>query len=124
MTQRPPRKAIPLGVKVLALEATLCKLLGCEKIEYDHRPGLEQREVNEAGTDYEPAQLDPKFIEPVPVNVHKERTKGDTKARGKIRRNAKKNAEFNARMAEKQAGQRPLKAKSKWPTRKFPKRQK
>lgn len=116
MSERPKRKSIPLGVKVLALERKLCEVMGCERIEYDHRPGLEQRDVLPDGSDYDPPQLDPAFIDPVPAGEHLERTIADTKARKKIRHNREANEEFCRRMAQKQPGQ-PRQKSRHWPSR-------
>lgn len=73
-SNRPKRKAIPKRVKVLVrlLQNGLC---GCRKkcgaksppdglglVDLQHEPPLALREVNEAGTDYIPAQHDPNFL--------------------------------------------------------------
>jgi len=76
---RPPRKSIPLHVKVKVLERALCKLLGCERIEYNHEPALVFREVRVDGKDYIPAQNDPDYIDPISAEAHDRHTNG-TKA--------------------------------------------
>lgn len=123
MSERPKRKQPPLGVKatvlrraldrqgagplggiarvvrlplyqeVPALEAMLREVLGTERIQYDHRPPLADRDVNAEGTDYIPPQLDPEYIEAVSVEEHGRRTNGtkattlnsDTHRRKKLR---------------------------------------
>lgn len=73
---RPARKFIPIGIR---LQACLY-LLGFdpvnEKIEWDHDPALGLRAVNADGTDYEPAQLDPRFIRPMRKADHLAKTTG------------------------------------------------
>lgn len=84
MSERPKRKAIPDRIKLEAVLAQdgLCahckqRLGRLADIEFDHRPALVNRDVNEAGTDYVPPQLDPEFIQAVhEVPCHRERTIG------------------------------------------------
>lgn len=80
---RPKRKAIPLLVKVEVLRRQRAHCAECrrplwpsESTEYDHRPAIILRTVNAAGTDYEPAQNDPDFIEALHSDCHQERTTG------------------------------------------------
>lgn len=72
---RPPRLYIPIAVKREAarLQGGVCPC-GCgtpcwadEKqtkslVEWDHDPALRRRDINEAGDDYVPPQLDPAYI--------------------------------------------------------------
>lgn len=82
--ERPKRKAIPDRIKLESVLAQdgLCahckqRLGRLADIEFDHRPALVNRDVNDAGTDYVPAQLDPGFIQAVhAVPCHRERTIG------------------------------------------------
>lgn len=83
MTERPKRKAIPDAVKlraVLRVEGR-CKQCGerlgdLSGLQFDHRPALVNRPVNEDGTDYVPAQLDAEYIEPLHLDCHDQRTNG------------------------------------------------
>lgn len=94
MTDRPKRKAPTLAAKLAACERRLRELLGTEQIQYDHRPTLESREVNRAGTDFIPPQNDPKFLDALSREEHALRTFGtkatslnsDAHSRAKIRR--------------------------------------
>lgn len=70
--KRPKRKRIPVAVRkmVCSRQSWLCPC-GCGQVvyyetksntEFDHEPALALRDVNEAGTDYVPPQLDPDYI--------------------------------------------------------------
>jgi hypothetical protein len=85
--ERPRRKAISPRIKKIVLERQrhCCAHAECkfhplfikgDKIQFDHRPPLEQRPVNRAGTDYIPPQLDPDFIDGLHVLCHLHRTVG------------------------------------------------
>lgn len=68
---RPPRRHIPLSVK---LEACLI-LLGFPRerhrdIQWNHTPALGLRPVSADGKDYEPPQLDPAHLEPLLKGDH------------------------------------------------------
>jgi 5-methylcytosine-specific restriction endonuclease McrA len=83
LMKRPKRKAITVRVKRLVLDRQKYHCAHCralflmdDDIEFDHRPALEQREVNEDGTDYVPAQLDPNFIDGLHDPCHLHRTVG------------------------------------------------
>jgi hypothetical protein len=75
-------------MQVLVLKRELCKALGCDAIEFDHRPPLYLR-----GADG-PAANDPAGIEAIPIGEHKRRTHGtkatsygsDAHERAKIKR--------------------------------------
>lgn len=56
----PKRKPVPDRVKVQAL----LRMLGLagKTIEWSHEPALALRAINDDGTDYKPAQLDPRYI--------------------------------------------------------------
>lgn len=72
---RPPRLYIPLAVRrvAAAMQAEICQC-GCNtpcwadakktkaNVQWDHDPALRRRNVNRAGTDYVPPQLDPRYI--------------------------------------------------------------
>jgi 5-methylcytosine-specific restriction endonuclease McrA len=80
---RPKRKAITRRVKRLVLDRQKHHCAHCRALflmddgmQFDHRPALEQRPVNDAGTDYIPPQLDPDFIEGLHDPCHDERTFG------------------------------------------------
>jgi len=77
---RPHRKAITDRVKRIVLERQRNICDGCgvlmttdDKKQFDHRPALEQREVNAKWTDYIPPQLDPKYIDALHVDCHLKR---------------------------------------------------
>lgn len=77
--KRPKRKDIPIRIK---LEACLI-LLGFDADEvrrrlpdFDHHPAIGLRPVNEAGDDYEPAQLDPRYLRPLQAAAHAQKTHG------------------------------------------------
>jgi len=83
MTDRPKRKAIPDAVKLRAVLRVEGRCLQCGErlgdlsgLQFDHRPALVNRPVNEAGTDYVPAQLDPEHIDPLHMKCHDTRTNG------------------------------------------------
>jgi len=127
---RPPRKPIPLKVR---LEAALLALgLDPADVEWDHAPALGLRPVNAAGDDYDPPQHDPLYIVPRPTVRHARKTNGDPavplsgdKAKiAKTKRLEARHAEFRARLLAKD-GHPPGPAKpSRWPKRKFPRRAK
>lgn len=72
---RPPRLHIPIEVKREAArnQGGICQC-GCKTpcwadakqtkalVQWDHDPALRRRNVNRAGTDYVPRQLDPRYI--------------------------------------------------------------
>jgi hypothetical protein len=83
MADRPKRKAIPDKVKLLSVLRYDGKCPHCKErlgelagLNFDHRPAIINRDVNDAGTDYVPAQLDPEYIEPTHIDCHKVRTFG------------------------------------------------
>lgn len=83
MTDRPRKKAIPDKVKLLSVlrHGGCCvdcheKLQDVADVQFDHRPAVINRPVNEDGTDYVPAQLDPEFIYPRCISCHDKRTNG------------------------------------------------
>lgn len=79
---RPKRRAVPMKLQrnaALALCAELMVKLGLEQVDawqLDHDPALGLRPVNDAGTDYEPAQHDPRFLVWRPIRQHAEKTNG------------------------------------------------
>jgi hypothetical protein len=63
---RPKRKPVPLRVQLEAAKRQLAHqmaddLVTCE-LQLDHDPALGLRPVNEAGTDYDPPQHDPRYL--------------------------------------------------------------
>jgi hypothetical protein len=84
MIERPKRKAIPDRIKLEVVlrqdgRCTHCgERLGTLAVtQFDHRPSIINRDVNEDGTDYVPPQLDPEHIEAIHgVPCHRERTVG------------------------------------------------
>lgn len=82
---RPKRKNIGVRIKRLVLKRQNNRCDECkvefvrgDKIQFDHRPAIEQREVNAEWTDYIPPQLDPDFIDGLHVPCHLKRTVGRT----------------------------------------------
>lgn len=60
-----------------AIDFNLLMLFGGRpQIQWDHNPALGLRAVNDEGTDYVPAQLDYRYIEPVRVADHARKTTG------------------------------------------------
>lgn len=152
---RPRRKAIPDKIKlqVVLRQGGLCKhcghkLEGLETVNFDHRPAIINRDVNEDRTDYLPAQLDPEYIEAIHISpCHDVRTNGpggekrittagsDKHTRDKNRRLAQEHQNFRALTQAKHASihegdfepaidepprRRAGKPKTKWPKRSFP----
>ncbi|WP_053220918.1 hypothetical protein [Methylobacterium indicum] len=83
MTDRPKRKSIPDRVKLEVVLAQGGTCTHCSKplgklsgVRFDHRPPIALRRVNEAGTDYDPPQLDPGHLEALHEACHDERTTG------------------------------------------------
>ena len=71
---RPARKKIPLNVR---LKACLLALgLDPADVQWDHNPALGLRPVNAAGDDYDPPQLDPRYIVPMATASHALKTDG------------------------------------------------
>lgn len=110
MTERPPRRKIPDRVKA----EVLLRALGLRgvAINWSHEPALELRAINDAGTDYVPAQLDPAYIFCRPKEDHDKLTfkdngtgRSDLGAIAHVRRSAKKHAAHLARMDAKADGE-------------------
>lgn len=144
MSDRPKRKAIPDKVKLEVVLQQDGRCPFCEErlgpltgLNFDHRPAIINRDVNEAGTDYVPPQLDPGHIQAVHVDCHKQRTFGpggekrittagsDTHIRDKTRYLAAGHAEFISRILAKTSGSNSdippnSKPKSKFGKRPFP----
>lgn len=84
MADRPKRKAIPDKVKleVVLRQEGRCPACGerlglLSGLNFDHRPAIINRPVNEDGTDYVPPQLDPEHIEAIHIKpCHDVRTNG------------------------------------------------
>lgn len=123
-TMRPKRRDIPRAVKKAVCERqdNVCKGRGCsEPVHYlprsrtafDHNPALRLRDVRSDGTDYEPAQRDGDYIDPLCFRCHAAKTHGtgattagtDT---GKIKKERKR--------------AKPAKRKPVWAKRKMAKR--
>ena len=78
---RPRRKAIPPAVKLEVFVRQGGRCAEChgtieDGVEYDHRPAIIMRPVSAAGTDYDPPQNDPNFIEALHKACHLRRTVG------------------------------------------------
>lgn len=114
-SERPARKKIPLWVKVIVLIKRLKELLKTDVIHFDHRPPLADREVNAAGTDYIPPQLDPDYIDARSGEEHRVLTYG----------NGATTAGSDAHRRKKMRslrGENKEKPKKSWPSRKIPSR--
>lgn len=160
MTDRPKRKGIPVGVKLEVVLAQDGLCTHCRKplgklpgLNFDHRPPIATRPVNDAGTDYVPAQLDPAHIEAIhELPCHRERTTG---RRGESRLSARNGDQTTIahlkRLAEQREPAAPVEEerrlppideferrrsellrpeprpraekRSKWPSRPFPKKE-
>ena len=78
---RPKRKAIPNLVRIAVGNRQDGRCAECGELifgytEYDHRPSLVMRPVKADGTDYDPPQLDPNFIDALHADCHQKRTTG------------------------------------------------
>jgi 5-methylcytosine-specific restriction endonuclease McrA len=114
---RPARKAIPDRIKleVFARQQGRCAVTGRRlasiwHAQFDHHPAIELRPVAPSGDDFEPAQLDPAYIQALHPDAHRAKTSDDLGRIAKAKRIAAKHAG-----AEKPP-------KSRWPKRPFPKR--
>lgn len=80
--ERPRRKAVPDKLKLFLVLRQGARCADCGhklvpgEIQYDHRPALINRDVNEEGTDYVPAQLDPEYLQALHNDCHDVRTFG------------------------------------------------
>lgn len=114
----PPRKAIPLGVKLsVALRALGLKETG---IDWSHEPALQLRAINEAGTDYDPPQHDPNFLFIRKRAEHDHITfkdngtgRGDLTAIAHVKRVVRKEREHQERRTAKQTGAEPARQRPK-----------
>lgn len=122
--KRPKRKPIPKWVKdlVLARQKNCCaecgEALGFDT-EYDHRPSILMRPVNEAGTDYIPPQNDPEATEALHKACHLKRTVG--RIPGALRTITTKGSDAHLRGKFNKLEGRTVKLKRKIPSRPFPK---
>jgi hypothetical protein len=120
------RKTVPLSIK---LEAALLQLgLDPKACHLDHDPALALRPLNEAGTDFDPPQHDPRYMRWVSTSDHSRKTTGrkgesklsisggDQQKIAKVKRLEKK---FVSRLLRPEKKERP---KRKWPSRPFAKR--
>ena len=124
--KRPARKTIPLRVKreVLARQGGRCSC-GCNQAvgltrkrddtDWDHSPALWSREVDEAGTDYIPAQNDPRYINARRTGCHREKTSG----RAATSAGSDVNGYWKNRRLRGELKGRP---KRRWPSREIPSR--
>lgn len=71
------RKAIPISVKLTVAMRCLRKLLKADRLEFDHRPALWEREWDEEAQDTIPPANDPAFIELVTGEEHDRRSHGN-----------------------------------------------
>ena len=110
MTGRPKRKRIPDHVKVQVCLRLLRHIgfLRPGAVEWDHFPALELRPINETGTDYDPPQHDPRYIQPLVKIDHALKTngpkhdhsQGDKGKIAKVKRQERKNEEHIQRMVD------------------------
>jgi hypothetical protein len=106
----PPRKQIPLGVKL----AVALRALGVKEsdIDWSHEPALQLRAINEAGTDYDPPQHDPDYLfirkraEHDAITFKDNGTgRGDITEIAHVKRRTRKHVEHEARMNAKATGE-------------------
>ena len=126
---RPKRKPIPTIIRIMVLSRQDGRCLGCgdqftsELAEMDHRPSLIMRPVNAAGTDYEPPQLDPDYLEALCEECHQKRTTG--RKPGAERTPTTKGSDvwlakkFRRLEGEPRKKAKFPKQKNKWPKQKF-----
>lgn len=122
----PRRKAVPLSTQVLVLLRML-GMQGC-KINWSHEPALGLRAINDAGTDYDPPQLDPNYIVARPKEDHDRITfknngtgRGDLTAIAHVKRTARRKTEHDTIMIAKANGERiPARPKRKIASRSDP----
>lgn len=99
MTIALPRKAMPVRVKlaVVIRQDSYCTG-GCSSrldpmndgVVFDHNPPLSHRPLNDDGTDYDPPQNDPAYIDAICKHCDKRKTPGDISKAAKIERQRKK----------------------------------
>lgn len=133
MSDRPKRKAIPIGVKreVVARQNGLCRC-GCKRevhaknhkatTRFDHHPALFLRLVNDAGDDYIPPQNDPDYIvarclESDARKTGKRKLSGGTTAGSDANANAKQRRRESAPKFKRPIPSQKLKGRSTWPKR-------
>lgn len=117
------RRHIPLSVKLAACLDAL-GLTGVP-IDWNHDPALGLRRRDPVTGLYDPDELDPRYLRPVPRESHKVITNGtaaplsgDKSKIAKLKRVERKEREFRERVLAKEAGE-PVEKKSRWPSRKF-----
>ena len=122
------RRHIPLGVKLSAC----LDMLGWAgvSIEWHHDPPLALRAFDESTGKYEPDELDPRYLRPMPKADHKARTygdhvplSGDISKVAKLKRVEADQATFRDRLLAKETGDAPPPSKKRrWGKRPFPRR--
>lgn len=120
----PKRKAIPDRIKVCVLEREVRRLNGWPpdtRLDYDHDPALQLRAINSAGTDYDPAQLDPDYIYVKRDTDHDRKTftdngtgRGDITTIAKVKRISKEQEDFRRRVLAKPPGHKRERS-GRWP---------
>lgn len=112
MSIAPRRKRIPDSVKLCVALLALGKKPS--EIDWSHEPALGLRAINEAGTDYDPPQLDPRYLFIRDRAEHDHLTfedngtgRGDLTAIAHVKRTVRKQAEHQARVAAKVTGEEP-----------------
>lgn len=131
MTDRPKRRGIPDRVKkeVVARQGGIC-LCGCNRdvewkahkltTRFDHTPAIFLRPINDAGTDYEPPQLDPRYIVARCIESDEARRSGGkaraTTAGRETNAVAKQRKRDKPPKPKRARGSRPFKGRSQWPT--------
>ena len=135
--QRPKRKSIPDRTKleVVLNQDGKCPHCGqrlgrLDGLNFDHRPALINRDIDQSIKDYVPGQLDPEYIQAVHIDCHKVRTSGatattagsDLHIRDKTRNLQQQQKEYRDRLLAKDRGEpppKPKKPKYQWPKRKM-----
>jgi hypothetical protein len=138
MPSRPKRKHIPIATKrdIAARQNGVCEC-GCGtpiwtgrkcNVEWDHMPCLRLRDVLLDGSDYIPAQLDPRYIVARCRRSHKVKTSGSGATTaysdiGKIKKERRRDRaprfKHKIRSQGFRQGHRPMKGRSRWPKRKM-----
>ena len=135
MTDRPPRKHIPMAVKraVFTRQGGIC-LCGCKtpiwmeivvngkkklkcNVIWDHSPAIRIRDISDDGLDYVPHQLDPNYLVARCPESNRRKTTGN----GATTAGADAGLIKKERHREKRAAGMSRKS-SKWGSRSFPKR--
>ena len=113
--KRPPRKHMPLKVKLAA--ALFCLGLDPDDVDWHHEPPLGLRPIDPITGDTDPPANNPKHIIPMARAGHKARTPADVTAIAKVKRVSRKHEAFRQRLLA--AEPHPEGKKRAWPKRKM-----